>query len=130
VDSGCLFVDAKREIPKIEKIRIKNGTSGNGNTDPDSLALSRAVGTIAELGIADQIEAGSPRSVESLAGAKQTHDSVYRAILSGRVRRSEPTRRVRDEIGKASHYPPFSSHGFFCWTVGMTEIGEVPERKR
>ena len=32
-----------------------------------SAALSRAVSTIAELGIADQIEAGSPQSVESLS---------------------------------------------------------------
>jgi hypothetical protein len=34
-------------------------------------ALSRAVCTIGELGIADQIEAGSPQSVESLAGATE-----------------------------------------------------------
>ena len=37
-------------------------------------ALSRAVCTIAELGIADQIEAGSPQSVESIAGATGTHE--------------------------------------------------------
>src|SRR6202047_5104317 len=44
-------------------------------------ALSRAVCTIAELGIADQIEAGSPQSVESLAGATGTHErSLYRIL--------------------------------------------------
>jgi len=44
-------------------------------------ALSRAVCTIAELGIADQIEAGSPESVESLAGATGTHErSLYRIL--------------------------------------------------
>jgi hypothetical protein len=36
-------------------------------------ALSRAVCTIAELGIADQIEPGSPQAVESLAEAIGTH---------------------------------------------------------
>jgi hypothetical protein len=45
-------------------------------------ALSRAVCTIAELGIADQIEAGSPQSVESLAGATGTHErSLYRILV-------------------------------------------------
>ena len=44
-------------------------------------ALSRAVCTIAELGIADQIESGSPQSVESLAGATGTHErSLYRIM--------------------------------------------------
>ena len=44
-------------------------------------ALSRAVCTIAELGIADQIEPGSPRAVESLAGASGTHErSLYRIL--------------------------------------------------
>jgi hypothetical protein len=44
-------------------------------------ALSRAVCTIGELGIADQIEAGSPQSVESLAGATGTHErSLYRIL--------------------------------------------------
>lgn len=44
-------------------------------------ALSRAVCTIAELGIADQIEAGSPLSVESLARATGTHErSLYRIL--------------------------------------------------
>ena len=32
-----------------------------------STALSRAICTIAEIGIADQVEAGSPQSVEYLA---------------------------------------------------------------
>ena len=46
-------------------------------------ALSRAVSTIAELGIADQIEAGSPQSVESLSTATGTHErSFYRTDLS------------------------------------------------
>ena len=41
-------------------------------------ALSWAVCTIAELGIADHIEAGSPQSVESLAAATGTHErSLY-----------------------------------------------------
>ena len=44
-------------------------------------ALSRAVCTIAELGIADQIEAGSPQSVESLSRATGTHErSLYRIL--------------------------------------------------
>jgi hypothetical protein len=44
-------------------------------------ALSRAVCTIAELGIADQIEPGSPRAAESLAGATGTHErSLYRIL--------------------------------------------------
>src|SRR5580765_8086451 len=44
-------------------------------------ALSRAVCTIAELGLADQIEAGSPRSVASLASATGTHEpSLYRIL--------------------------------------------------
>jgi hypothetical protein len=44
-------------------------------------ALSRAVCTIAKLGIADQIEAGSPQSVKSLAGATGTHEgSLYRIL--------------------------------------------------
>jgi hypothetical protein len=44
-------------------------------------ALSRAVCTIAELGIADQIGAGSPQSVDSLAGATGTHErSLYRIL--------------------------------------------------
>lgn len=46
-----------------------------------SAALSRAVCTIAELGIADQIEAGSPKAVESLARATGTHErSLYRIM--------------------------------------------------
>jgi hypothetical protein len=44
-------------------------------------ALSRAVCTIAELGIADQIEVGSPQSVESLSTATGTHErSLYRIL--------------------------------------------------
>jgi len=44
-------------------------------------ALSRAVCTIAELGIADQIEPGLPQPVESLAGATGTHErSLYRIL--------------------------------------------------
>ena len=44
-------------------------------------ALSRAVCTIAELGLADQIEVGSPRSVASLARATATHEpSLYRIL--------------------------------------------------
>jgi hypothetical protein len=46
-----------------------------------SAALSRAVCTVAELGIADQIEAGSPQSVESLARATGAHEySLYRIL--------------------------------------------------
>jgi hypothetical protein len=29
-----------------------------------------------------------------------------------------------------SRYPHLSFSRLFCWTVGMMEIGEVPERKR
>jgi SAM-dependent methyltransferase len=46
-----------------------------------SAALSRAVCTVAELGIADRIEAGSPQTVESLAEATGTHErSLYRIL--------------------------------------------------
>ena len=46
-----------------------------------SAALSRAVCTIAEINIADQIEAGSPQSVETLAGATRTNErSLYRLL--------------------------------------------------
>ena len=46
-----------------------------------SAALSRALSTIAELGIADHIEAGSPQSVKSLAGITGTHErSLYRIL--------------------------------------------------
>ena len=44
-------------------------------------ALSRAVCTVGELGIADKIDIGSPRSVESLAGGTGTHErSLYRIL--------------------------------------------------
>jgi hypothetical protein len=44
-------------------------------------ALSRALCTIAELGIADQINSGSPQSVELLARATGTHErSLYRIL--------------------------------------------------
>jgi hypothetical protein len=44
-------------------------------------ALSRAVCTVAELGIADQIESGSPQSVASLASASGSHErSLYRIL--------------------------------------------------
>jgi hypothetical protein len=46
-----------------------------------SAALSRAVCTVAELGIADRIDAGSPQAVESLAGSTRTHErSLYRIL--------------------------------------------------
>jgi hypothetical protein len=46
-----------------------------------SAALSRAVCTIAELGIADQIEPGLPQAVESLSRATGTHErSLYRIL--------------------------------------------------
>ena len=58
-------------------------------------ALSRAVCTIAELGIADQIEAGPPQSVESLAGATGTHErSLYRILrFFGQPSESNPKQR-------------------------------------
>jgi O-methyltransferase domain len=44
-------------------------------------ALSRAVCTVAELGVADQIKAGSPQPVESLARVTGTHErSLYRIL--------------------------------------------------
>ena len=44
-------------------------------------ALSQAVCTIAELGVADQIEVGSPQPVESLAKATGAHErSLYRIL--------------------------------------------------
>jgi hypothetical protein len=46
-----------------------------------SAALSRALCTVAELGIADLIQPGSPQSVESLASATRTHErSLYRIL--------------------------------------------------
>jgi hypothetical protein len=46
-----------------------------------SAALSRAVCSIAELGVADQIEPGSPQAVESLARGTGTHErSLYRIL--------------------------------------------------
>jgi hypothetical protein len=45
------------------------------------VALSRAVCTIGELGIADQIQTGSPQSVETLAGTTGAHErSLYRIL--------------------------------------------------
>jgi hypothetical protein len=44
-------------------------------------ALSRAVSTIAELGIADLIQTGQPQPVEHLARASKTHEpSLYRVL--------------------------------------------------
>ena len=46
-----------------------------------SAALSRALSTVAELGVADAIEAGIPQSVEALARATGTHErSLYRLL--------------------------------------------------
>ena len=43
--------------------------------------LSRAIGSIAELGVADQIEPGSPQAVEALAKATGAHErSLYRIL--------------------------------------------------
>jgi hypothetical protein len=43
--------------------------------------LSRAIASIAELGVADQIEPGSPQAVESLAKATGAHErSLYRIL--------------------------------------------------
>ena len=44
-------------------------------------ALSRAVSTIAELGVADLVQTGQPQSVEHLAKASKTHEpSLYRVL--------------------------------------------------
>lgn len=44
-------------------------------------ALSRAVSSIAELGVADLIQTGQPQPVEYLAGATKTHEpSLYRIL--------------------------------------------------
>jgi len=44
-------------------------------------ALSRAVSSIAELGVADLIQTGQPQSVEYLASASKTHEpSLYRVL--------------------------------------------------
>lgn len=46
-----------------------------------SAALSRAVSTIAELGVADLVPTGTPQSVEHLAKASKTHEpSLYRVL--------------------------------------------------
>jgi O-methyltransferase domain len=46
-----------------------------------SAALSRAVSSIAELGVADLIQSGQPQSVEHLASASKTHEpSLYRVL--------------------------------------------------
>lgn len=45
------------------------------------VGLSRAISSIAELGVADQIEPGSPQPVESLAKVTGTHErSLYRIL--------------------------------------------------
>jgi hypothetical protein len=60
-----------------------------------SAALSRAVCTIAELGIADQIDPGSPQAVESLAEARGCHErSLYRIL------RFLASHGIFQEIGK------------------------------
>ena len=46
-----------------------------------SAALSRAVSTIAELGIADLVQAGQPQPVECLARASKTHEPSHYRIL-------------------------------------------------
>jgi len=44
-------------------------------------ALSRAVSTIAELGVADLIQTGPPQPVEHLASGTKTHEaSLYRIL--------------------------------------------------
>jgi hypothetical protein len=40
--------------------------------------LSRAISTIAELGVADQIEPGSPQPIESLARVTGAHERTHR----------------------------------------------------
>jgi hypothetical protein len=46
-----------------------------------SAALSRAVSSIAELGVADLIQTGQPQPVEHLASASKTHEpSLYRTL--------------------------------------------------
>src|SRR5450755_2586354 len=46
-----------------------------------SAALSRAVSTVAELGVADLIQAGQPQAVQHLASASKTHEaSLYRIL--------------------------------------------------
>lgn len=46
-----------------------------------SAALSRAICSVAELGVADQIEAGSPQPVETIAAAVGAHErSLYRIL--------------------------------------------------
>jgi len=46
-----------------------------------SAALSRVLGTIAELGVADLIPTGQPQPVEHLARASKTHEpSLYRIL--------------------------------------------------
>ena len=44
-------------------------------------ALSRAVCTVAELGVADHIESGSPQSVEDLARSTGAHERALYRIL-------------------------------------------------
>lgn len=47
----------------------------------NSAALSRAVSSIAELGVADLIQTGQPQHVEYLASASKTHEpSLYRVL--------------------------------------------------
>jgi len=51
------------------------------NTILFGAALSQALAVVAELGIADQIEAGSPKSVTDLAGVTGAHEpSLYRVL--------------------------------------------------
>src|SRR2546421_11078219 len=46
-----------------------------------SAALSRAVSSIAELGVADLIQSGQPQPIEHLSRASKTHEpSLYRIL--------------------------------------------------
>ena len=62
-----------------------------------SAGLSRAIGIVAELGIADQITAGSPKTVEELAATTGTHErALYRMLrflASQGIFREEGVRR-------------------------------------
>ena len=50
-------------------------------TEMTNPALSRAICTVAELGVADQIATGSPQAVESLAAATGTHQRSFYRVL-------------------------------------------------
>jgi hypothetical protein len=80
---GCIFF-----VPRIPNKLFLDHSKTMGQQETEKLtriltsaALSRAVCTIAEIGLADHIQSGQPQPVAHLAGATKTHEpSLYRTL--------------------------------------------------